>query len=155
MIDNPSPALRKKNTHTRPKQRGDGWNMRTHVEKKGDEAHLQLPVLTTPGFILCRNSSLYTEVAMAPTTPTSLCSLVHCKSLESIGEKNPATLVFLQWFLLAICSKIVGESFCDSAPDLKYPSTLRCVLSGVMRTRTQGFQSISRRPLSMMRFQNG
>jgi hypothetical protein len=25
----------------------------------------------------------------------------------------------------------------------------------VMRTRTQGFQSISRRPLSMMRFQNG
>jgi hypothetical protein len=97
--------------------------MRTHVEKEGDEANLQLPVLTTPGFILCRNSSLYTEVAMAPTTPTSLCSLVHCKSLESIGEKNPETLAFLlQWFLLAICSKIVGESFRDSAPDLKLPT---------------------------------
>lgn len=74
MIDNPSPALRKKkHTHTHTsKTRGDGWNMRTHVEKEGDEAHLQLPVLTTPGFILCRNSSLYAEVAMAPTTPTSL-----------------------------------------------------------------------------------
>jgi hypothetical protein len=155
MIDNPPPALRKKtHTHT-SKTRGDGWNMRTHVEKEGDETHLQLPVLTTQGFILCRNSSLYTEVAMAPTTPTSHCSLVHCKSLESIGEKNPATLAFLQWFLLAICSKIVGESFCNSAPDLKYPATLRCVLSGLMRTRTQGFQSISRRPLWMMRFQNG
>jgi hypothetical protein len=93
---------------------------------------------------------------MAPTTPTSLSVVLstgnHWNQLE---KKIPATLVFLQWFLLAICSKIVGESFCDFAPDLKYPATLRYVLSGVMRTRTQGFQSISRRRLSMMRFQNG
>lgn len=112
MIDNPSPALRKKK-HT-SKIRGDGWNMRTHVEKQGDEAHLQLPVLTTPGFILCRNSSLYTEVAMTPTTPNF--SLFSCP-LQITGinwGKNPATLAFLQWFLLAICSKIVGENLSAS-----------------------------------------